>query len=601
MGKVIITTLVVLLSIIAAVYFAPLPLSSYVFAVYVGLPLPKLSVDYVTHYVEVAPGITLRTDHYYPSSVDLKETNTEFPTTLIRSPYGLAPGQTLFGFINTMECYYLASQGYHALSQSVRGWQRYGSGGVWKPFYHERQDGRATLKWISSQPWFNGNLGTLGESYLGYTQLALIGEDAAIQPKAHIPVITSANFYDAIHHRENGAVDTSLLIGWIFERYEEGRLSKDAGAYAVMQQGNRWSNDPSLIWNASMVVPLLNSDEVTMGNVVPEFRAILKAYNATDEYWGTSSAHADVIASDGDAFHFISGWADVFINDTFGHYEQKQSEGKNAYLTVYNGDHYSFFPFETFKEVNSWLQYRLKGDQSLLRQKRVALQLNPTTNWLYFDAWPPASSLKTIYLSKAVEGDFRGVLTEDKTKVAEDGTLSYVYDPEKPTPQFAGTSLFFGGNTNNLQLLLKQQNVEKDVLIFTSSALPNDVIISGRPEFHLVVSSSLGYTDFYVSLYDYDAKKNTSFNVCEGFVRTTPSTQVKNEDDSFSVQIKCTPITHLFSASHQIMLQVASGAHPHWSRNPGTGEHISTATTFLKAEQKIYPHLSSFILPILKS
>jgi hypothetical protein len=35
---------------------------------------------------------------------------------------------------------------------------------------------------------------------------------------------------------------------------------------------------------------------------------------------------------------------------------------------------------------------------------------------------------------------------------------------------------------------------------------------------------------------------------------------------------------HRFAAGHRIRLQVSSGAHPRYARNPGTGEDPATAT-----------------------
>jgi len=38
---------------------------------------------------------------------------------------------------------------------------------------NEAADGRATVSWLRGQPWFNGTLGTVGPSCLGYVQWAL--------------------------------------------------------------------------------------------------------------------------------------------------------------------------------------------------------------------------------------------------------------------------------------------------------------------------------------------------------------------------------------------------------------------------------------------
>jgi len=199
-------------------------------------------------------------------------------------------------------------------------------------------------------------------------------------------------------------------------------------------------------------------------------------------------------------------------------------------------------------------------------------------------------------------GTFAGELAQ--SSATAESTFSYVYNPENPTPNLGGTTLFFSGAKDNLPFLLQRQNIDKDVVIFTGAQLADDVVIAGYVEVILHVSSSLEHTDFYARLLDFDAEKNVSMNVCEGLLRITPEyRREKNEEDgSFKILIKLQPAFYSFAAKHRIMLQVASGAHPHWSRNPGTGVHISDATSFLSSNQKIFTgpkHESSIILPVL--
>jgi putative CocE/NonD family hydrolase len=85
------------------------------------------------------------------------------PVILLRSPYGRA------GAYGTMARLF-AERGYHAVVQSTRG--TFGSEGR-IDFDREATDGRAAADWIVDQPWSNGDLGTFGGSYLGFTQLAL--------------------------------------------------------------------------------------------------------------------------------------------------------------------------------------------------------------------------------------------------------------------------------------------------------------------------------------------------------------------------------------------------------------------------------------------
>jgi uncharacterized protein len=62
------------------------------------------------------------------------------------------------------------------------------------------------------------------------------------------------------------------------------------------------------------------------------------------------------------------------------------------------------------------------------------------------------------------------------------------------------------------------------------------------------------------------------------------------------------PTAHRFAAGHRIRLQVSSGAHPRFARNPGTGEPLATATTLQVAEQTVHhdpDHPSAVLLPVV--
>ena len=61
------------------------------------------------------------------------------------------------------------------------------------------------------------------------------------------------------------------------------------------------------------------------------------------------------------------------------------------------------------------------------------------------------------------------------------------------------------------------------------------------------------------------------------------------------------PAAHGFGGGHRRRVQVSSGAHPRFARNPGTGEPLGTATRLVAADQAVLhdpEHPSAIVLPV---
>ena len=127
------------------------------------LKLPPRTTEYVVHRglrVPMRDGVELIADHYEP------RTSEASGTLLLRGPYGRRwPLSALFVSV-------YASRGYHVVFQSVRG--TFGSGGEFNPMADEIADGADTAAWLRDQPWFRGSFGTVGISYLGFSQWAML-------------------------------------------------------------------------------------------------------------------------------------------------------------------------------------------------------------------------------------------------------------------------------------------------------------------------------------------------------------------------------------------------------------------------------------------
>ena len=98
-------------------------------------------------------------------------TTTSRPSPEPPAPAGPGPYGRKFPFSLAFAQLY-AARGYHVVLQSVRG--TFGSGGVFEPMVNEADDGADTVVWLREQPWFAGRFATIGLSYLGFTQWALL-------------------------------------------------------------------------------------------------------------------------------------------------------------------------------------------------------------------------------------------------------------------------------------------------------------------------------------------------------------------------------------------------------------------------------------------
>ncbi len=101
-------------------------------------------------------GVTLYADVYRPDAAG------RFPVLLVRTPYDKSLNLAL------TEKDYFPLRGYVVVVQDTRG--RFSSEGEFYPFIHEAEDGYDTIEWAARLPWSDGNVGTVGQSYLGLVQ-----------------------------------------------------------------------------------------------------------------------------------------------------------------------------------------------------------------------------------------------------------------------------------------------------------------------------------------------------------------------------------------------------------------------------------------------
>ncbi|RMG77435.1 MAG: CocE/NonD family hydrolase [Chloroflexi bacterium] len=540
------------------------------------LPNPTTNVSVKTGlHIPMQDGIKLAADHYMPSSPGT------YPTVLIRSPYGRNADASVFGWLLAFMAQRFAERGYHVLVQDVRG--RFDSEGEFVPYFNEKQDGLDTLAWLEQQPWFNGDVATWGSSYLGIVQWVIAGDSPSI--KAIVPVITGSNLREILY--PDGAFDLGLAMRWlsVFHYLDDYRTRPLLFALRM------WSQIERGIQPAFEHLPIGESDALALGEPVAFYRFWLEHADENDEIWQQAMRDIDVSRVDKPA-HLIGGWYDFFLRALLKDYETLRANGHQPYLTIGPWHHFNaMVSWVDLREGITWFDAHLKGDVSRLRQKPVRLYVMGINQWRDYDEFPPKATPTPLYLREA------NGLSLHPCDLSESYD-TYRYDPTNPTPSVGGTvfSPWAGGAHDNRRL-----EARDDVLIFTTQPLLQPIEIIGRVTLQLYVRSSLQYTDFFGRVCDVDPS-GRSTNVCDGLVRIIPGKGEPQPDGTLCVEIDLWATAYHFKKGHAIRLQVSSGAHPRWSRNPGTGEPIATAKTCKPADQTIYhdqSHPSAVILPII--
>ncbi|MCX5338675.1 CocE/NonD family hydrolase [Streptomyces atratus] len=530
------------------------PLSSRMMrATWRGLPAKRHEVGWEPGLVvPAADSSPLITDHYFP------RTEGDFPTLLVRSPYGRGlPWSPQYGLL-------FAEQGFHVVLQSCRGTG--GSGGAFDLWRNEAADGQATVSWLREQPWFNGTLGTVGPSYLGYVQWAL-----ALDPPPELKaMVVQVGLHDpyALFHADGALrLENALAVG-MGMTYQHQGMGPFLKATLRLQRRLR---------DVTTAQPLRGAYVSALGGEVPWLDDVMTHPDPKDTYW-----HGASLAEPAERLSvptsLITGWHDALVDQNFEQHDRLRQAGCETALLVGPWTHTSALQQgwpEVFAESLAWLRAHLCADPSGLRPTAVRMHIGGENTWRDLDEWPPAAAATSWY---PISG---GHLTQQAPTDSVPLT-SFRYDPADPTPSLGGPLLSrTAGPRDNSTL-----EARDDVLTFTSPPLTEPLDILGPVSARLSISTDTGHADVFTRLCDVDTQ-GRSVNICDGLgrLRTTEHSQIT---------VPMSSTAHRFAVGHRIRWQISGGAHPRYARNPGTGESPVDATVF--APVRITLHTDSALM-----
>ncbi|SFR27862.1 hypothetical protein SAMN04488564_111303 [Lentzea waywayandensis] len=494
-----------------------------------AIGLPPEAVPYTVErgvFVPTADGAQLVTDLYRPVG-DARG------TVLIRSPYGRGLPESLF------HGRAFADHGYQVVIQSVRGTG--GSTGTFRPIAQEISDSQDTVAWLREQSWFSGRLATLGGSYLGWTQWALM-QDPPPELRAAVVLVGPHDFARAI--RGTGSLALADFLGWS----ANVKALNSGGIGAMVTAGRRVKaalreQTPELAAGAALGDPTWFDDWLAHPSLSDPF---WQPYNATSALGITTVPTL-----------LIGGWHDVFVDQTLEQFRALGSRQVDVGMTIGPWTHMD----TTVKaarvadtEALAWFDEHVAG-RGRTRQAPVRVYLTGADQWRALPTWPPSTTELTLTLDAS-----RLLGTEPGS-----GTVEFGYDPADPTPSVGGRHMSAkAGRQDN-------RSIERraDVITFTSVALDQPLDVVGAPRADLQLKVTGETPDLFVRLCEVDAR-GRSWNVTEAFSRFDPA--------SGRVELSLGSCAHRFRVGHRVRLQISGAAYPRFARNPEPSHYTVDCT-----------------------
>ncbi|MFH8404256.1 CocE/NonD family hydrolase [Streptomyces sp. NPDC018019] len=515
--------------------------------------------------VPMRDGTVLLADRYRPRGAG------PLPVVLLRTPYGKhKPDIRLFAGV-------LARRGFQVVAQNVRG--VFGSGGDFRAFVHEKEDGLDTAAWLRERAWCDGRLATAGASYLGHTEWA-IGPYLDPPLEAMCLGITTSGFPAAFYPGGVLALHNMLVWSSATGTQEEAPLG---GLLPNPLQTRR-------VQRAMRTLPVGEADLAAIGRPERFLREVSAHAVPGDDFWAPID-HSAAALRMSTPTSMVTGWWDLFLPWQLRDFAALTAAGHRSRITIGPWAHDRNALKATLTDHVSWLSAQLAGDATQLHQSPVRLYLQRAGRWLDFDRWPPPQSVPTPLRLQPSGG-------LDWPEPPDGAPDRFTYHGADPTPSTGGPLLLPGE--------IRQQDnaaVERrpDVLVFTGRPLPRDLDLIGPVSAVVHVRTDSGHGDVFVRLCDVD-RAGISRNVTDGILRLRPGSPPADADGVVTARVEMHPTGYRFLRGHSLRVQVAGGAFPRYARHHGTGEPVASAVACRPIRFEVFHEPgrpSAVVLPLM--
>ena len=561
--------------------------------------------------VKMRDGKLMAADIYRPKS------GGKVPIIFSRTPYNFNFWDVKLGAPRDMtQALTAVNHGYALVEMQERG--HFFSQGNYDILGMPLSDARDELKWMSSQPWTNGKVGTTGCSSTAEWQLAAVAQNdpslITFNVQGFGAGVGKVGPYDEQGNWYRGGAMQMLFISWI---YDYGIQNQVRPLFPANTSQAELIN-ASHFFDLAPQMPAVDWDKAFWH--LPE-QDIIKAVGGPPGIYDTrmpvatggnmvARAPNDPAWNKGGLWHegekinkpglWFMSWFDVSVSPNLAAYNEVRKTADKAvadqqYAVIAPVLHCAYnratehtmvgdmdmgdARFNYNDLVYGWFDHYLKGKDSpmLDKQPRVMYYVMGANRWKNAQTWPPAgTNTQELYFGSA--GSANTLYGDGKLQAAApdgDQPDRFVYDPANPVPTLGGGGCC-QGNVKFGSYDQREQEARNDILVYQTDALTKGVELSGPLTVTLYVDSSARDTDFTFKLIDV-SPDGRALNITENIQRM----RYRNGYDKPLVWMqpgKVTKVTfqpidtaYYFKPGHRLRVDVSSSNFPRFDRNLNTG------------------------------
>jgi putative CocE/NonD family hydrolase len=556
-------------------------------------------------------GVRLATDIYRP-----KDTTAKVPTVWVRTPYNFNYWDVRNSVPSDMTAALTAvKRGYAYVVQNERG--HFFSEGNYDILGPPLTDGYDALAWLSSQPWSNGKVGTMGCSSTAEYQMAVAAQGHPAYAAMNVQgfgagVGRVAPYFEQGNWYRGGAVQM-LFITWIYSQQNQVRpmfppntpqedLIRASKAFDLAPQMPPvdWSK---ALWHLPVqdIIKAVDGPRGIFADAMPVDtggRMIQRAPN--DPAWYKGGLYHDNMPLNLPGLWFMS-WYDVSVGPNlalFNHVRKtaKPDVADQQWAVIAPVGHCAYNRATENTVVgersmgDARLDYAeltygffdrfLKGEKNtrLDTLRKVTYFTMGLNRWQTSETWPPKGAQPlTMYLSsggKANTLDGDGVLRS--APPATDQPDRFTYDPMNPVMSYGGNVCCTGTAITAGSFDQRKMEARPEILVYTSEPFKDGVEVSGPIVPTLYVSSDAKDTDFTVKVLDvypdgraYNLDESIQrMRYREGYDKPLVSMEAGKV---YEVTLQPLTTSNYFAPGHRLRIEVSSSNFPRFDRNLNTG------------------------------